>query len=370
VTRSPHLSYTNNWGLQYAFKDTSGSHIENLGTLRWCASIDVSQGRDPHITYWRWGDPPWYYAHVGYLWRDASGWHGQVVDSGTYDQCSTSLKLDTAGWPHLAYGSSQDSLTYAWRQAGAWSREIVAPSGSYPSLALDALGRPDISYYGTPGANLCHARRDPAGWSVETVDSVGNVGKFASLALDPLGYPHISYEDATNQDLKYAYKDTRGWHIEVVDSIGDVGQYCSLALDRYGRPHISYYDATNGDLKYAVGQPSWMYLSGTVQAGQLKLTWNPWPNAAAYWVYGASNLTYFTPGLAPGYQHRLVVLSPLFQTWSSPSGIGDPSDNWTYLVLAVDGADQELSRSNRVGEWDFSVEPPREFNAPDRYIRH
>ena len=51
----------------------------------------------------------------------------------------------------------------------------------------------------------------------------------------------------------------------------------------------------------------------------------------------------------------MAVLSPLFQTWSSAIGIGDPNANWTYLVLAVDNAEQELRRSNRVGEQDFGT---------------
>ena len=39
--------------------------------------------------------------------------------------------------------------------------------------------------------------------------------------------------------------------------------------------------------------------------------------------------------------------------WSSTNGIGDPDNNWTYLVIAMDGENVELSQSNRVGEFDY-----------------
>jgi hypothetical protein len=98
-----------------------------------------------------------------------------------------------------------------------------------------------------------------------------------------------------------------------------------------------------------------MSLSCTLSGGQLALSWTRWPGASSYWVYGTSNQAYFEPGFSPGYQHRLATLSPLFQTWSGPTGVGDPGANWTYLVLAVDNAEQELCRSNRVGEHDFEM---------------
>jgi hypothetical protein len=96
-------------------------------------------------------------------------------------------------------------------------------------------------------------------------------------------------------------------------------------------------------------------LWGTVAGGQLALSWTPIVPAAAYWVYGAGNEAHFLPDLTAPYQHRLAILSPGWSSWSIGNCIGDPNSNWTYLLVAVDNAGQELERSNRIAEFDFGL---------------
>ncbi len=192
-------------------------------------------------------------------------WDTDTVDSAGSVGWWTSIALDSSGGPHISYFDRINlNLKYA-RQLlpWLWVTETVDSAGrvgEFSSLALDPSGYPHITYLDFVAMNnrdLKYARKLPGGgWKAETVDSEGDVGWFPSIAVDSSGQPHISYYDFDNGSgagkLKYATRSTSGgWSIETVDSAGDVGAYTSIALDSSGRPHISYFDFTNGNLKYA-----------------------------------------------------------------------------------------------------------------------
>jgi hypothetical protein len=243
----------------------------------------------------------------------SSGWEIEVVDDGKLFSWMTdrSLRLDAQGDPHIAYG--QDHLYYAVHDGVAWHYEVADPSNG--------------------------------------------VGACASIALDGSGCPRISYSGS--DDLKYAYRDALGWHLEAVDTTGTVGSYTSLTLDASGYPHISRRYHTNNDPKYARAPgPTPITLTTLLLGGQLVLSWTAVGDVVACWAYGVVNQAHLVPRVAPGYLHRLGMLSPLFRTRSSANGVGDPNANWTYMVLAVDGAEQVRGLSNRVGEHDFAAARP------------
>ncbi|MCU0611031.1 MAG: hypothetical protein MUE60_04475 [Candidatus Eisenbacteria bacterium] len=96
-------------------------------------------------------------------------------------------------------------------------------------------------------------------------------------------------------------------------------------------------------------------LLASIDGGDIRLDWAPCDGTAAFWVYGAPGTAFFAPGVVAPYEHRLDVLSGTATTWATSTGAGDPGVNWTFMVMAVDGADAELARSNRAGEDDFDL---------------
>ena len=192
-----------------------------------------------------------------------------------------SLRLDSAGRPHIAYGG--DHLYYAWHDGEHWHQEIADDSprvGEYASLALDGDGYPHISYHDRTNGDLKYAYLDASGWHTLTVDSQGVIGYtyYNSLALDEAGYPHISYCFIQNvnytydSDLKYAFQDAIGWHTQTVDWVGFVGINSSLAVDRDGYPHISYQHWDD-----VVNIPTWTQPAGTLRLWTVRAVLpDPW----------------------------------------------------------------------------------------------
>jgi hypothetical protein len=82
-----------------------------------------------------------------------------------------------------------------------------------------------------------------ASWTIEIIDSTGNVGKYNSITVDSSNKIHISYYDATNKVLKYITNASGPWASETVDSNinGEVGKHTSIAIDLLDKVHISYY---------------------------------------------------------------------------------------------------------------------------------
>ena len=194
----------------------------------------------------------------------------------------------------MAFGSFLFMMSLISHNAEAvseWSIEIVdsvGDVGKYNSITVDSNNRPHISYFDETNDDLKYAYWDGSSWQIETVDSDGSVGWYSAIAIDANNRPHISYFAATNDDLKYAYWDGSSWQIETVDSDGSVGWYSAIAIDANNRPHISYFDETNDDLKYAYWDGSSWQIETVASDGSVG-----WYSAIAIDANNRPHISYF-----------------------------------------------------------------------------
>ncbi len=261
---SRHVSYVDETGLDlmYAHCDSAGWVCERVDSTMEVGkynSLALDGAGDPHISYY-YGNDGW---SLMYARKHEGEWRTEVVDPGgpyLWVGQHTSLALDAAGRPYISY-TYEDPQYLAWEircahlDAAGWHKEVVDdqdyPQG-HTSLELDAEEYPHVSYTYNPG--LRYGRRDSTGWFIYTAD--WDATEHTSLALGTDGYPHISCVDPNQGWLKYAWTDGSGWNVEIVDTQDWIQGETSLTLDAAGYPHISYWDAGNKDLKYAYKDPS------------------------------------------------------------------------------------------------------------------
>jgi len=258
----PHISYYDASGpaLKVASFDGGSWQIELVdddGDVGQYASLALDAGDSFHISYY---DAT--ATALKYVFFNESTRSEQTVDSTGNTGLYTSLALRSDGQPCITYIRDGAQVKYACRVDKLWAIDSVYESSRSPvfftSLAMGAGDTPHVGFHvgASPLAQryaLVYATREGLSWESEPVDNVGVVGRYPSLALDPLGQPHISYYG--DGSLKCAYAVSGLWYTQVVDNDGDVGQYTSLALDDLGQPHIAYYDVDNGGLKHASDVP-------------------------------------------------------------------------------------------------------------------
>lgn len=217
VDDQPHVSYYDfdNGDLKYAYKDAGGSpHILTLDG----AGADVGRftslgvdGDHRYISYYDVTHEHLKYAH----YDDVNGWTVETLDDTTYTGANTSLavcKTYFPGAPRITYFSNGD-LKYAHKYFfGNWAFAPLNDHSPGPtSLALNDLCQVHVSYFELYNGDLEFTYQDASGWHTETVDDQGDAWPYwTSLALDAAGRPYISYYDDSFGDnefgLRFAYK--------------------------------------------------------------------------------------------------------------------------------------------------------------------
>ena len=128
-------------------------------------------------------------------------------------------------------------------QAG-WIIETVDKTndtGNKPSLVVDSMGVPHISYYNGSGSALRYVTKTGIEWIKTTIDSSGGADTVSCLKLNPVtSMPHIVYRDHATYNPMHAYYDG-SWHKETIDDTGYLGgEDIALAFDASGQPHVVF----------------------------------------------------------------------------------------------------------------------------------
>jgi len=336
----PHVVYCtgaySSWALVHAVKEAGGWQFETVdsGWVGIYSDIALDNEGWPHISYQDYENQD-----LKYAWKDAAGWHVEVVASEGKVGQSTSIVVDSSGWPHISYVDRGNyDVRYAYKDELGWHLEEF-PFACYSvwndtSIALDSLQRPHITYFeGRYLGSLNYTWHIGSGqWPLEEVDFEGwqsYVGVESSLALDTADLPRVAYckgRSDSDNDLRFAFSDGASWFVTTVVSEGKVGRSPSLALDRDDTPHISYFDQTNEQAMYAVldipSAPS--DLVATAQSSEsIDLAWQDHSNAEAVYVVERSSGGAFS---------EIVALNPDVTSFSDSDL--QASRNYCYRVRA------------------------------------
>jgi len=175
---------------------------------------------------------------------------------------STSLVLDTAGNPVIAYAPAGEiRIMHCNDPECTGGDESITIHGAFadrPALVLDAAGNPVVAYSDSTLGGIIRVMHcnDPncAGGDESVTGPDASPGNTPAIALDAGGRPVIAYYGAAPaRDLRVMHCNDANCAganetITTPDSGGDVGLQPSIILSG-GNPTVAYRDETNGTLK-------------------------------------------------------------------------------------------------------------------------
>jgi hypothetical protein len=153
---------------------------------------------------------------------------------------ATRLFVDSLGGVNVFYSPYSNSTVQWSRRVPGWTPYWTASSTTAPPGKWSSAKKADVpallwvSSYG----NMRYSTWSNGQWADEEVPNTSPAFS-PSLAIDALGQPHISYNNTYLRQLIYVTKRAGTWVSSVVDTGLDVNDPCSLTLVE-GKPHIAY----------------------------------------------------------------------------------------------------------------------------------
>lgn len=242
----PHISYRygmpGNYQLRYAYWNGFewGKEVVDASDGGF-TSIDLDDSGNPHIAS---------QTSSGLLYARWTGsqWKKEIVDTDCWKEAS-SIALDNANFPHIAYVYMNDYLKLASWSGSQWNYVLIdsgyALACEKLSLVLDEDQNPQVAYVNSP--DVMYAFYDGFQWQHEVVKQDCGVPLTSiSMKLDATGVPHITCTDPATASVFYAFRDEGQWTTEFIEQ----GSGVSLALSDEGLARITFGMGIDG-VKYA-----------------------------------------------------------------------------------------------------------------------
>ncbi|MEK6701905.1 MAG: hypothetical protein AABZ53_06555 [Planctomycetota bacterium] len=206
------------------------------------AYMNLANGGDYSMRYTRWDGSQWVHDSAELLLTGI--WTPTIGFSNTW------LQLDQNDVPHIAFAQPTDTVNawgpirYATLQNGTWTYENLGVDGVDPSLAIGTDNQPRMLFNSNTG--ITYAYKDAGGWHFEDV-APGQNGDGNSLALSDSGQPFATFGMTANEDQYIARRDAGGWVVTKIDGDGTNGPHVilgrygnSIDVDENNTPHVSY----------------------------------------------------------------------------------------------------------------------------------
>jgi hypothetical protein len=201
------------------------------------------------------------------------------------------VALDAEGQSHVVFFHCEDrddnpnalgDIVYAHRSAqGDWVTETIesqiATEESSVSIEMDSAQVVHVLYHDNKNVRVRHARKEGAGWTIDTIEEGAFLHAFLKTAVDGLGRLHAVYLDITSITadeegdesiagaLRYSRFVEGRWEVQTIESGVGIGFHPSIAVDPMGNVHVAYQDQEKQDLKYASLMGQVMEVRQTVQ---------------------------------------------------------------------------------------------------------